>query len=162
MSYQSTPGSAGRITAISTTPILTTPAVSAAGGAEVILAEITGFDFTDQMTGESPKSLTYESSASAQGVLYPDPVRGGTGEWSVNINGNYDITAPYTGSRLANGMFIKFGLYLFKTTNYVGIDGLFGRVHNFRITSAVNAKLVTFTCSVEGFGVPPAFGVIVP
>lgn len=164
MVYTPTPGSAGRVTSVAITPDLTTPLVTAAG-TKVTLAEVTGYTLTDAMSGDHPSNLTFESAGNPDGVLYPTAVRGGTGQWTCQLQGNYDIASPYTGGRISNGKFLYFALYLFKPTGGVGLigyDNLLGRVSNFRLTNAVTAKLATWTCDIEGFGPFPAPGVIVP
>lgn len=160
MAFTPSPGSAGRVTSLAITPVLTTPLVTFAGTL-VTLAEIFDWRATIQMAGEPPTSLTFESPANAEGVLFPEAIRGGTATWSVTLQGIYDIATPFTESRLRIGQFIYFSLYAFKATP-VGYPNLKGEVIRSSPGTQVQAKHMDFTIEIGGRSVWPDFGTITP
>jgi hypothetical protein len=130
-------------------------------GADVIIAGLTSWDL-DQSTQVAPV-LDFEASASAEGVVFPRDKLVTIGDWKANIAGIYNLnsTATTEGAQtlLKNGKRVILDLVVSKATS-VGYAGCTGVISNFKDGQKMGNELCTFTCSVEFYGVPPAFGAV--
>lgn len=146
-------GTSGGLKAVLVTPVLTTDTVTYSGST-VAIASITKWDFADSPEGQLPESITLESGANAQGLLYPVPLRGGTARYTVEIQGQHDQN-PLSSTTFGNGCFVVADFLIKKSTAF-GYTGCNGRISNYRITGVdVKGSVVMFSCTFSGSGAPP-------
>ncbi len=150
-------GTSGRLKAVAITPVLTTDTITWAG-ATVTIAEITEWTLTVTSVGGAPKSLTFESSTTAQGKLVADLLRGGVEEWSFDIKGQYNVGDPSMVT-LGDGVAVKADFIKKKVTTagngYIGCNGV---IENFQDTGvSVQGGVQMFSAKFAGSGLLPAY-----
>lgn len=156
----------GRMVAIVVSPTLTTDTVDyttalaslaaalAANPVTNVIAEITSLSITNPFSGEGPRSLTIESSADDQGVLYGDVIRGGVAGYTLNIAGQFNGA---NAAMFRNGTCMA-AAFLVKKATAAGWKTCTGRINNFQVTGIqAQSGVVQFTCTFEGSGLFPAF-----
>lgn len=127
---------------------------------DVIIAGIESWEW-DESTAPIPIPH-FESSASADGIVYPDKLKG-LGDCKINIAGIYNLNSTHRTedgtTLLRNGLTVALDLY-YSRTLAVGRDGVIGFVSNFKMTQQINNQAFKFTCTVEVAGPPPAVGAV--
>lgn len=127
---------------------------------DVILAGVTKWSFPE--TAAMIPIPHFESSANADGVVYPNKLRG-LGDGKITLEGiyNLDSTSRTEGAQtlLRNGLYVALDLYLSKTLA-IGYDNVVGWVSNFERGQQIDNQACKFTCTIEIDGVPPAVGAV--
>jgi hypothetical protein len=143
MAYLPVAGSWGRVKLVKVAPDLTTPVYSWSGTTASV--RLTSWRARESKAGGTPSVLDFESTADAEGVLYPLPIRGGTAEMpTIDVEGNADIDAttgtltilPMHAAVVADFLIFKTG-----TIGYVGVPCV---VQSFEIGGKVDDKTFTF------------------
>jgi hypothetical protein len=148
-------GTSGRLKVAATTIDLTTDTVTFTGLTTAVVAEITKWGpISDKFLGEAPKSSTLESRANAEGVLYPDAVRGGMAQWSCPVEFQFN---PANANKFRVGAFF-IADFLVKKNVSAGRTGCECRVTEYQQGGAdVQTGVQMGSCVLEGFGPLPAF-----
>lgn len=125
----------------------------------VIIAGIAEWKWSKK-TGPVPVPH-FEMGANADGVLFPDKLRGMGDGGVVHLNGrrNFSPDDTETVTGLRNGVFVSLILVTSKTAG-TGYEGVAGLVTNFETGAKVGNEAEDFSCDVEVSGVPPEHGVL--
>jgi hypothetical protein len=147
MAYLPVAGSWGRVKVVKVAPDLTTPVFTWTGSTVTI--RLTSWKARESKAGGTPSILDFESTADAEGVLYPTPIRGGTAEMpTVDIEGNVDIdgtTGTLTALPMNSAVVADFIVFKTGTIGYVGVPCV---VSNFEIGGRVDDKTFTFSATL--------------
>lgn len=156
-------GTSGRLSVSVVTPVLTTDSVDftsalsalATGiSSTAVIAEITKWSLSNPFAGEAPRSLTLESTADSEGVVYGEVLRGGVGSYTVAIEGQFNSS---NAAMFRNGVMAA-AAFLVKKNVAAGYKTCVGRLNNFQITGVSSqGGTVMFSATFEGSGLLPAF-----
>lgn len=130
------------------------------GSQNVILASITSWDL--QKTVQVAPLLTFGSAANAHGVVFPTAKYPTTGDWSVSFAGVQSIDSDDAQSAVVgfgDGADVIMDLLTSKGSG-VGYPSCKGIIKDFKTGAKMGNELQTFTATLDGYGIPPAFGAV--
>jgi hypothetical protein len=131
------------------------------GGADYILATLTAWDLNKPV--QTAPLITFESSANANGVVFPTNKYATIGDWSVSFAGVFSIASSNdpqsTIGGMSDGARVIMDLVVSKGSG-VGYPSCTGIIKDFKVGQKMENNLCTFTATLDGYGVPPAFGAI--
>ena len=129
--------------------------------ADVILASITGWELNKPVV--VVKALSFGSPANANGVVFPYNAYATTGDWSFSVTGlfNLDNTAGIqTGNTgMSDGARVIMDFVVSKSISY-GYPLCYGIIKDFKSGQKVDGGMCLFSCTLDGYGVPPAYGAV--
>jgi hypothetical protein len=148
-------GTSGRVKAVAITPALTDDDVTFSG-TPLTIAEFNKWTLTEQMDGEPPMILTFESPTNTEGTMFSELLDGGKGSFTVELSG-VQKQVPTINFKL--GQKIVLDLFAKKSASF-GRQNVNVAITNIRQEQGVDQSVMTFSISCKGSGVPPAFGSI--
>jgi hypothetical protein len=146
MAHLPVAGSWGRVNLVKVAPALTTPVYTWSGSTAA--ARLKSWRAREAKAGGTPSILDFESTADAEGVLYPLPIRGGTAEMpTIDVEGNVDIdatTGTFTILPMHAAVVVDFLVFRTGTIGYVGVPCV---VQSFEIGTKVDDMTATFSAT---------------
>jgi len=145
------------------TPVLNVEArvKNRTSGQDVILALVTEWKMKKPVT--RAVSLHFESPANSHGAVFPTKKYAATGDWSVSIAGffNRNTVSVTQGTQTGFGdgadVILDFIAAKFASVGYPSCTGI---MCDFETGATMGADLQKFSCTLDGYGVPPAFGTV--
>lgn len=143
-------GTSGRIALAAVAPDLTTDYVDfTVAGATATFAAIMSWQINDGK-GES-QVYTFESQSNAQGTVYPEPVRGGTGKWTARCEAVLSSSMVFV-----VGQFLVVDFVWKKGAPNKGFLACACSVKGIAPTTSVNDQYAKYSLELDGYYVLPS------
>jgi hypothetical protein len=131
------------------------------GGADYVLATMTAWDLNIPV--QVAPLITFESTASAEGVVFPTNKYPTLGDWSASMAGVFSMATSNepqsTIGGMKNGARVILDFVVSKGSG-LGYPSATGIIKNFKVGQKMENNLCTFTAELDGYGVPPTFGAV--
>jgi hypothetical protein len=143
-------GTSGRIALAAVVPDLTVDTVDfATVGATSVFAAISSWSINDGK-GES-KVVTFESAANSEGTVYPEPVRGGIGQWTARVDAVVGSSMTFI-----VGQFLVVDFIWKKGAPNKGLLRCGCSVKGFAPATSVNDQYAKYTLELDGYYALPS------